>query len=344
MTTSPPPPCLRHGAILLDEAISCDGFVHTAPVRAQTHIHMDHMLDFNTSKANQEILVSPATHSLLCAIYDADLPLRENLIALPPGSTYPVNDSAVQLIDSDHMLGSCQVALRRPDGTSIGYSSDFFWPMEAPMSVDELIVDATYGDPLRQRLFGQGEVDERLAEIVYRTIRSGRPMTLLGHVGRLHVALASVCPTLPVPVVASPRAAAPIAVYRDHGYALPPVIDAGSPEAIALIRSREPFLGLVTLPERRHVPWVSRFPKLTLSAHMANRTDPVTDYGNGDYCVALTDHADFEGTLQYIQATGAQRVWTDPRSGNAAALAEAVRNHLGLWASELYQVQTLEWG
>jgi len=96
--------------------------------------------------------------------------------------------------------------------------------------------------------------------------------------------------------------------------------------------------------KRRHLPWVDRFAKLSLSAYLSNHNDPVTDYGNGDCCIAFTDHADFEGTLAYIEASKAQLVWTDPRTGNAAALADAARQHLGIDAREAIRDKSLAWG
>jgi hypothetical protein len=55
---------------------------------------------------------------------------------------------------------------------------------------------------------------------------------------------------------------------------------------------------------------------------MSRRDDPVLEYSDTAYRVALSDHADFEGTLEYISATGAKAVVTDnTRGGNAIALA-----------------------
>jgi putative mRNA 3-end processing factor len=138
---------LANGAVVLSPDVVCDGFVHGMPVRAQTHVHDDHMEDFDTSKGFQSLVMTEPTRDLLVAERDADLPYRNNIIALNDETAYEVNQSRVLLRPSDHMLGSCQVMVERADGLRVGYSGDFQWPMRRPIEVDVLVVDSTYGSP-----------------------------------------------------------------------------------------------------------------------------------------------------------------------------------------------------
>jgi hypothetical protein len=63
---------------------------------------------------------------------------------------------------------------------------------------------------------------------------------------------------------------------------------------------------------------------------MSRPDDPVLEYSEIAYRVALSDHADF-GTLQYVSETGAQFVVTDnTRGGNALALALEIQRQLGI--------------
>ena len=55
------------GAVCLDSDVVCDGFGAEHPYRIQTHIHDDHMGDFNRSKGSQDIFLSPETYALLVA-------------------------------------------------------------------------------------------------------------------------------------------------------------------------------------------------------------------------------------------------------------------------------------
>ena len=333
-----------NGAILLGQHVSCDGFAWHRNVRVQTHIHYDHMMDFDTSKANQMIIMSPETLDLLNALFDADLPYRTNLTAVRCKERFQVDDELVELFPSRHMLGSVQVRVTCKDAYRVGYSSDFFWPVEHAIQVDELIVDATYGDPSSVRDFTQGQVDERVLEIVSERLRAGLPTAVIGHNGRLQHAMYLLADVARCPIVCSRRAHPLVEVYQRYGFAMPDVLSAQSEEALEILRSHRLCLAFVTLPERRHLPWVDRFAKVSLSAYMTGRKEPVVDYGNGDCCIAFTDHADFEGTLEYIKATQAKIVWTDPRSGNAAALATAVSQDLGIDARIAPVAKSMGWG
>jgi len=334
----------ERGGLLLGDHISCDGFSFDRPVRVQTHIHSDHMPDFDTSKANQTIVMSPQTRDLLVAIYNADLPYRSNIIVVEPTQPIYINGDKVELLPSNYMLGSVQVKVTCADGHRLGYSSDFFWPVDDVIQVDELIVDSTYGDPLRVRRYSQDHVTEKLVEVVCANLNGSRPAALIGHNGRLQTALYLVGEFVKMPVVVSPKAFPLIDAYRKHGYPMPEAIRADSQEAIDLLKRKMPVLAAVTLNERRHLPWVDRFCKIQITGFMSKPQDPVTIYPNGDCCVAFTDHADFLGTMEYIRATGASHVWTDPRSGNAEALSDAITRQLNIPSAIVPVLRSLAWG
>ena len=332
------------GAILLGERVSCDGFAWKRPIRVQTHIHSDHMVDFDTSKANQTIVMSKETLALLNALLNADVPYRSNLIEIPPDAKFSIDGEQIELVSSQHMLGSVQVKVTCSDGYRVGYSSDFFWPLESPIQVDELVVDSTYGDPTRTRRFDQQLADDCLEQIAVSNIARGLSTACIGHNGRIQHALHLLSNVIPWPIICSPRAFRLVKVYRQYGYRMPSVLESTSAEGIALLRARQPCFAFATLPEQRHLPWIDRLRKIHLSAYISSPEHPLTRYDNGDFCIALTDHADFCGTMEYIRATGAKVVYTNPRSGNAIALAEAVRAQLGVEADVIPEIKSYEWG
>jgi len=334
----------KNGGIVLDSVVSCDGFDANCKVRVQTHIHHDHMGQFSESKANQRIIASVPTRDLLLAELNADLGRRPNLEGIEEDKPKDVNGAIVELVASNHILGGVQVKLDTQDGYSIGYSSDFFWPMERPIKVDELVVDATYGDPSRVRRFTQQLVEEVLLEEVLLRLRGGSSVAVIGYRGRLQYAMHVLAEHLKIPCIASDSACKLAAVYEAHGYRMPILLAEGSDDAKSIITSRTQCIAFVPMPRRRHMPWIDSYAKVTLSAHMATPSNPLTAYGNGDFCLALTDHADFPGTIEYILATGAKKVWTDPRSGDAYALANALRREHGIKSEMLIQERDLGWG
>jgi putative mRNA 3-end processing factor len=332
------------GAILLGETVCCDGFAWRRPVRVQTHIHADHMVDFDTSKANQTIVMSEETKALLNALFNADLPFRTNIRTISSGVSFAVDDETIELFPSHHMLGSVQVRVTCADGYRVGYSSDFYWPLQNAIQVDALIVDATYGDPLRTRKFDQQLADDCLIGAAVTNLKRNIPTVCVAHNGRLQYAMHLLGSLIPWPIICSPRAFPLIEVYRQHGYAMPPVLKSTSAEALTLLRGKDPCFAFATLPEQRHLPWVDQMRKIQLSAYISSPSHPLTKYDNGDYCVSLTDHADFMGTMEYIRATGATVVYADPRSGNAQALVEAVQTRLRVPSMIVPELKSREWG
>src|SRR5689334_13852364 len=130
------------GAVCLGPSIVCDGFLRDRKVRVQTHVHVDHMNDFESSKGYQEILLSRATKELLCIERNADLPYRSNLRVVDESSHYELDGSAmISLKSSGHMLGAVQVAVCFQDGMTLGYSGDFSWPIDTAIEVEALVLD-----------------------------------------------------------------------------------------------------------------------------------------------------------------------------------------------------------
>ena len=151
---------LENGAVCLGPQAVCDGYAVGRPFRIQTHVHDDHMGDFDTSKGLQRLYMSPPTRALLIAERDAELEYRDNLIAVQPNTPRRLPDGSVlRLLPSGHMLGSSQVALELPSGTQCGYSGDFGWPLDQVIQVEQLVVDSTYGNPGSVRQYSQDEAE-----------------------------------------------------------------------------------------------------------------------------------------------------------------------------------------
>lgn len=83
---------------------------------------------------------------------------------------------------------------------------------------------------------------------------------------------------------------------------------------------------------------------IVLSAFMNKTDNPVIEYTERAYSVALSNHADFEGTLAYIAATGAKRVITDNTRGRGVELALAIQRRLGIVAKPSSNLDSREWG
>lgn len=330
------------GVIILGPDITCDGFHREYGVRVQTHVHVDHMHNFETSKGYQDIYLSEPTRRLLISDFNADLGVRNNLIPLQFGESHIVNSSKLEILNSDHMIGSIQVAVESSDGTRLGYSGDFQWPLGQVIKVDQLVLDSTYGAPESIRQYSQEEAEEKLLAIAVDKIMSG-PLHIKAHRGTLHRGMQVLSELERWPCLASPRLCREAQVYRDFGYPIRPLLSSKSPEGCAAVR------------EGRYIRFYGmgdKFPlqletgtAIILSAFMTDPKNPLLELSDRAFRIALTDHADFSGVLDYVLATGAKYVVTDNSRGNhAVQLATEIHQRLGIVAVASELNGTKEWG
>ena len=317
---------LETGAVLLGSQVVCDGYAEGRPIRVQTHVHDDHMIEFSRSKGLQDLLMSPETRELLIAERNADLEFRDNLVPVMAHRAHPLGDgSLLSVLPSGHMLGSSQVALELPNGVRCGYSGDFAWPLDDVIQVDELVVDSTYGSPRSVRGYTQAEAEACLLEVVCERLRFGSVhiKAFRGTVERvLHVLSGSVG----VPIIGSDQLVREVEVYQRHGFATGRLDALDSPA------------GRAALAELSYVRLYAKGDgfgnellegtSITCSAFMVDTDHPLMQFSERSYGVALSNHADFEGTLAFVQATGAETVVTDNTRNHGWDLALAINDRL----------------
>ena len=315
-----------NGAVRLGSRVVCDGFAEGYPFRVQTHIHDDHMGQFARSKGEQDLLLTPETHELLIAERNADLAFRENLFRLARGTERVLDDaSKLCLVPSNHMLGACQVALELRDGRRVGYSSDFGWPLETVIEVDELVVDSTYGSPGSVRQYSQEEAEARLYELVCERLRHGS-VHIQAYRGTTERVLQVVGGGVGVPIVGSELVVREAQIYQKYGMGCGQIETLGSEAGKCALEQRA-YIRLYAKGDslgNEHLEGTT----ITCSAFMVDVDDPVMQYSDRAYSVALSNHADFEETLEYVQATGAKIVVTDNTRTHGWELAMAINRRL----------------
>lgn len=311
-----------NGAVSLGAKVVCDGFAQGYPYRVQTHIHDDHMGEFGRSKGEQDLFLTPETHELLIAERDADLEFRENFHRVVRGTERVLDDgSKLFLVPSNHMLGACQVALELPDGLRIGYSSDFGWPLDAIIEVDKLVVDSTYGSPRRVRGYTQEEAEMRLYELVCERLRHGS-VHIQAYRGTAERVLQVVGDSVGVPILASERLFREVEVYQKYGFACGRLDLLGSARGKAALEQRA-YVRLYSKGDgfrNEHIEGTT----ITCSAFMVDVDNPLIKYSDRAYSVALSNHADFEETLEYVRKTRARWVVTDNTRNHGWELAMAI--------------------
>ena len=334
---------LGSGAVQLGNVISCDGFIYGYPIRIQTHVHEDHMDGFDSSKGYQRIIVTRPTFDLLLAIgNNADIPYRENIEVVSLDHPISMEDCQIVLADNGHMLGSAQVEVTLPNGLRCGYSGDFAWPLEKVIEVDELVLDSTYGSPDSVRKFTQEEANNRFVDLVVDRVKAG-PVLISSHRGTLQRAVSCLDGAIKNPIIASPKLCNELEVYQQYGYSFAEILNMSTEDGkLALKEGR--YIRLYGTGDRRPTD-TGEATSITLNAFMSRPDDPVVEYSEKAFRVALSDHADYEETLEYVRATGARKVMTDTsRGGHGIELAQALKRELGVDAQPSTNQYVREWG
>ncbi len=317
---------LESGTVCLGTEVVCDGFAVDYPYRIQTHIHDDHMREFDRSKGLQDLLMSPETYDLLVAERNAELMYRDNLHQIQRGDVQTLtNGSKLSLLPSNHMLGSCQVMLEQPNGFRIGYSGDFGWPLDKVIKVDQLVVDSTYGGPNSVRHYTQEQAEGCLLSIVCERLPYGS-VHIRAHRGTIERVLQVLDGNVSVPILASERLIKEVNVYQKYGF------------AVGKVDALDSDIGRSAVDERSYIRLYSKGDgfgnelisgtSITCSAFMTDSAHPLMKFSDRAYGVALSNHADFNDTLAYVEATGANRVITDNTRNHGWELALAINNHL----------------
>ncbi|MBA7499601.1 hypothetical protein ES704_02346 [subsurface metagenome] len=330
-----------NGAIKLGQSVTCDGFVYRYKYRVQTHIHYDHMNHFNSSKHFQTLIMSEATRSLL-EVRHADISYSTNIISHPINGTYEYDGLMIEFKSSSHMLGAVQVAVITQAGDRLGYSGDFSWPLEDVIKVESLVVDSTYGSPDAVRHYSQEDANDFFREIVVQKIKSG-PIIIKGHRGTLYRAFELLDGLVQCPIIASRKKINEAKVCEKYGYCICPLMELELPDVRKLRKEGSyielRYIGEQVLYDRGDITIVN------LTASWVHGVNPFLELSDSSYQIAISDHADFNETLEYVRETGARDVLTDSIRGNhASELAIAITKKLGIKAKPAKPVYSRAWG
>lgn len=328
-------------AIRLGSKVTCDGFDIDRPIRVQTHWHYDHMNGFGPSKRG-ELVMSRWTVDLLKEKHP-DLEVRANVHVPELGKPHEVDGTTIMLESSSHCLGAVQVAVRLADGRWGGYSGDFSYPIDNVIRVDELVVDATYGDPGTNKTYSQLEAEEALAAQVQLALREG-PVQIYAQGGVAERALAVLHEVIDdVPVVAGRRICHAAEVYRMASYPLPRVHHVNTEEGLNIIRDGR----YVRLWGHGQSMPNDSLPGTGFRLTKFAADEAIKREGHRLWRVGLSNHAGFDGTMKYVERTGARFVLTDgSRSSDqkARALAAAITRELEVDARPAMPQPTLQYG
>lgn len=306
-------------AILVGRHYAIDGYA-PKPVRIVTHIHSDHVLGLEASARDSVYIVgTPLTLDLIEAIGR----LGDGAASLFSIKKRPVNygeqltyqGTRVTLIECDHVPGSAQVLIEL-EGLKVGYTGDFRLGGRTKVmrGLDALVIEATYGSPNHRRAFKKS-VPELFLDVVRYGLREYGRVVVYGYHGKLQEAMlllreGGIDATfyMPESVYRATR------VLEKHGikvgnYALG-LPGNGEPQAVV-------FRHFNSARSRRLDGSV-----LNVVLSGWEFSEPVRRLDDHTWLVALSDHADFEELVEYVERAAPGVVIVDgSRSGSPHELA-----------------------
>ena len=279
-------------------ALSLDRKEKSATVDFISHAHTDHIA---SAKSSKNIIASKETVELL----EEFRGIRINQAALP---------KSVRLLDAGHILGSKQISIEdEVNGRKITYTGDFqLQKSRACNSIemkdaDTVIVDSTYFDP-GIKFDPREETESAIQFWTELKLMSGIVLFGTYSVGKAQELIAILNEQGIVPVV-SKKISSASEIYIKNGINLDYASSTHNVDDYEqLIRGN--FVGIVENSSLRGVGarLNSKYGK-QISTAVATGMSMTMGFGT-DVQFALSDHADFSQVIDYINATGAKRIFT----------------------------------
>jgi len=317
------------GAVLLGKYVACDAFDETKPVRVVTHAHSDHMFGLRQSLLQCENMVmTHATKDLIDVMMGPLFLMMGNVKTLDFDETFAVEDETLKLHYADHILGTAQVLVEDAEGTRILYTSDFRFRDTPVIESDVLVIEATYGNPSRVRKF-EGNVEDLFVSLVETGLKQGS-VFVFGYHGKLQETMQILHDAkVKVPFVLPEKVFHVSKICERYGMRLGRFLLSTSDEGKTILQKGEPCVAFYHMGSKKHVGLdafrvcVSGWEFESACRHVGER----------EYILALSDHSDFNGLLQYVRQSGPKVVITDNfRIGDAEVLAKEIRQRLGIEA------------
>ena len=322
----------HRGAIQLGKNIACDSFDETRPLRVVTHAHADHIMGLQQSLRNcEKVLMTTATKDLIDVLRSPLLLMGGFVETVDYDKTLLYEKEKVTFLKADHILGANQVLVEDSEGERIAYTGDFRIDDTPVLEADTLVIEATYGSPSCKRSF-EADVKALLVSLVEERLKQGA-VYVFGYHGKLQEVMQILHTAgLKAPFIASEKVFHVSKVCEKHGMRIGRLMLSEEDEARELLESHSPCVAFC------HMNTAGKMGLGDFRIYVSGWefTAPSRQKADREYVVALSDHSDFDGLMEYVRRSKPKLVITDNfRVGHAETFAKEVRKHLGIPAIAL---------
>jgi putative mRNA 3-end processing factor len=320
------------GAVLLGKHVACDAFDESKPLRVVTHAHADHTIGLQQSLRNcEKVLMTKPTRDLIDVMMDPLFLMGGFVETLDYGKTIDYEEERITFFRADHILGATQVLIEDVEGTRIVYTGDFRIDETPVLDADFLVMEATYGSPTCKRSFGK-DVKEMLVSLVKKGLDYGS-VYVFGYHGKLQEVMQILHQAdIKAPFVVPERVFHVSMVCGQHGMHLGRLMLSEEREAKELLERNLPCIAFYHMGSRNKIG-LDHF-RLCVSGWEFNA--PCREIAKNEYVIALSDHSDFDGLVEYVRHSKPKLVITDSfRVGHAETLAKEIQKRFSISAIAL---------
>lgn len=322
----------KTGAIILGRNTACDAHDETKPIRIITHAHADHMTGLRESvKTRKKILLTEATKDLIEALRGKQSLTNADVLTLDYEKPLKYDGEQITLFKADHILGAAQVLVEDDEGTRIVNTGDFRIDETPVIPADILVIEATYGSPWCKRAFGK-DIKNLLVSAVEKGLKRGT-VYVFGYYGKLQeimqiLYLAGVeCPfIMPQRVYDVSRACEKHRMHLGH------LVQSETEEGKEMMDTNSTCIGFYHMGSKKTVPRDSY--KITVTGWEFGSAS--RQINEKEHLIALSDHSDFSGLIEYVSQSKPKLVITDSyRVGHGEVLARELNKRFAIPAVAL---------
>lgn len=322
----------HRGAVLLGKNIACDAFDETKQLRVVTHAHADHTMGLHQSlRKCEKVFMTKATKDLIDVMRGPLFLMGGFVETLDYGKTIQYEEERVTFFKADHILGAAQVLVEDVEGKRIVYTGDFRIDGTQILDADVLVIEATYGSPSCKRSFGI-DLKNLLVSLVEKGLKHGT-VYVFGFHGKLQEVMQILHEAdVKAPFIVPEKVFHVSKVYESYGTRLGRLTLSVEREAKELLERNLPCVAFYHM-NSKSVVGSSGF-RICVSGWEFD--SPCREIADNEYVVALSDHSDFDGLIEYVRCSKPEFVIADNfRVGYAEKLAMEIRKRLGISAVAL---------
>lgn len=320
------------GAVILGKNVACDAHDENTPLRVVTHAHADHMEGLQKSlRTCEKTLMTKATKDLIDVMRGPLFLMSGYVETLDYGKTIQYNEENITFFKADHILGATQVLIDDAEGKRIAFTGDFRIDTTPVLEADILVMEATYGSPACRRSFGV-DLKDLLVSLVEKGLKQGI-VYIFGYHGKLQEVMQILHDAkINVPFVMSERVFHVSKVCEKHGMHLGRLLLSTENEAKNMLGKNAPCIAFC------HMNTAGTMGRDSFRIYVSGWEfdQPCREKSNKEYIIALSDHSDFKGLMEYVRRSKPSSVITDNfRVGHAETLAREIRKRFGIPATAL---------